>query len=80
MPRLLLLTFVLSTGCPQPTPCDTDDTDLPADTDVTCLDPDGNEVPPGTSWPDVDECNTCACQTDGDVHCTDKACLPPSTG
>ncbi|MCG5051737.1 MAG: hypothetical protein KA712_02145 [Myxococcales bacterium] len=33
----------------------------------------------GESFPSPDGCNTCSCQADGSVACTEKACLPPGT-
>jgi hypothetical protein len=50
---------------------------VPCPTDggtVTC-DYLGKVVPVGTSFPSADGCNTCSCQTTGDVLCTLRACF-----
>ena len=45
------------------------------DAAVTCTDVDGHEHQPGDTWDDADGCNTCTCQDDGTVSCTDLGCL-----
>jgi hypothetical protein len=34
----------------------------------------------GGSFPSVDGCNTCSCQKDGSVICTERACMPTTCG
>ena len=50
---------------------------------ITCPDGctyDSQWYVPGESFPAIDMCNTCYCQGDGSISCTEKACLEECTG
>jgi hypothetical protein len=55
--------------CPPPPTCD-NTAGLPCE----CVTPDGQLVPPGTTFEAGDGCNTCVCDQNGQISCTEIAC------
>lgn len=81
-PRLALLGLLpLGMGardCERPVADDDDCTSADAGTDckpAQCR-YDGKRHDVGDSFPSTDGCNTCSCQDDGSVACTERACAP----
>lgn len=66
MALLLCCSGLLASGC---------DTSSPGGTGKSCS-YGGKSYPSGDSFPSLDGCNQCACQQDGSVACTERACAP----
>lgn len=63
-----LLAIGPSVGCTGEAPSDSDSAQV-----VTCEDTAGSIYQVGESYDD--DCNTCTCQSDGTISCTDLGCF-----